>query len=89
MAIVQELFFKITIAHRIDLPLSLTELRAHPTHKMYLAEYEEKIFNVMYMPANGFNKESFIELMKKKLKKQYNTAMVEHLEKLNLIENER
>jgi len=83
-----ELFFKVTIAHKIDLPLSLTEIRDNPTHEMYMADYEEKIINVMYTPAKGFDVDRFIQLMKRKLKKKFDTSLVEYLEKLNLIEND-
>ena len=76
----KELFFKVTIAESIEVPLSLAEMRQNPTHSMYVAQYHEKLINVMYTPANGFNEIQFIQLMKRKLKKEFGTANIEYLE---------
>lgn len=81
-----ELYFKITIAHKKGLPLTVEEMRRNPTYEMFMCEYEEKLFSVMYSPAKGFKEDKFIQLIKRKLKKEYGTSIVEHLEKIKSIE---
>ena len=63
----KELYFKVLIAEKIDLPLSTAEIRQNPTFEMYLAQYHEKLINVMYKPANGFNENQFVQLITRKL----------------------
>ena len=82
----KELFFKVIIAESIDVPLLAKEMKCYPTHSMYLAQYHEKLINVMYNPANGFDKEKFIKLIKRKLELKYKTTnieLVEHQKKIN------
>ena len=76
-----ELFFKVTIAESIDNPLTLQETRQFPTFEMHLAQYHEKLINVMYKPAKGFDKDKFIQLIRGKLMRKYKAAMVEYLER--------
>lgn len=78
----KELYFKVTIANKKNLPLSTKEIRDNPTFHMYMAEYDEKLINVMYTPAPGFDEFRFIRLMKAKLKNMYGTSIVEHLEQI-------
>ena len=81
-----EIFFKVTIASRIDIPLSGDEFTRYPTHEMYIAEYEEKLINVMINPAPGFDVEEFVKFMTKRLMKIYDTPIVEHFEKVKRLE---
>ena len=76
----KELFFKVIIAESINVPLSAKEMKRYPTYSMYLAEYHEKLINVMYNPANGFDKEKFIKLIKRKLSLKYKTTNIELVE---------
>ena len=83
----KELFFKITIAESLDNPLTLEETRQFPTFEIHLAQYHEKLINVMYKPADGFDKDKFIQLIRVKLMRKYKAALVEYLErKSNLIQ---
>ena len=79
----KELFFKVTIAKSIDNPLALEETRRFPTFELHVAEYHEKLINVMYKPANGFDKDKFIQFMIRKLQRKYKAAIVEYLENQN------
>lgn len=79
----KELFFKVTIAESIDNPLTLDETRRFPTFELHAAQYHEKLINVMYKPANGFDKDKFIPLIIRKLKRKYKAAIVEYLENQN------
>lgn len=81
-----EYFFKVTIAEKINIPLSITEMRDNPTFEMYLAEYHEKLINVMVRPCNNFNEKKFLKLMSRKLKLKYLTDKVEYLEKIKLLQ---
>ena len=81
----KEIFFKVTIASIMNLPLSTKDIRKFPSHEMYIAEYDEKLINVMYKPAKGFSVEGFKKLMISKLQSIYNTPLVEILEKQNAI----
>ena len=76
----KELFFKVIIAESIDVPLSAKDMRLFPTHSMYLAQYHEKLINVMYNPANGFEKDKFVKLIKRKLELKYKTRNIELVE---------
>jgi hypothetical protein len=81
----KELFFKVIIAESIDVPLSAKEMRLYPTYSMYLAQYHEKLINVMYNPANGFDKDKFVKMIIRKLALKYKTTdieLVEHQKKL-------
>ena len=77
----KEIIFKITIASRLDIPLTTTQIREYPTHEMYIAEYQEKLLSIMYNPADGFNEENFISSMKLKFQLLYKTENVEKLER--------
>jgi hypothetical protein len=78
----KELYFKLSIISKMDIPFSLDQIRQNPTFEMYQAEYEEKLITVMYKPANGFNLDLFIKDCKKVLKRQYYAFKVEQLEQI-------
>ena len=82
----KELYFKVVIAHKRDLPLTLDEMRRFPTHEMYIAEYEEKLISVMFKPYSKLNVNKFIHLMIRKLRKKYNTTLVEYVERIQTLE---
>ena len=84
----KELFFKVLIAEKINVPLSTNEMRTYPTFKMYLAEYHEKLINVMYKPAYGFKESDFIKLMTRKLCLKYKTTNVEYLENQKTLQSQ-
>ena len=77
----KELYFKVLIAEKIDIPLSTAEMAQNPTFEMYWVQYHEKLINIMYHPANGLNEKKFIKLVTRKLILKFKTMNVEHLEK--------
>ena len=83
----KEIIFKITIASRIDIPLTTNEMRDNPIHEIYMAEYFEKLISIMYNPALGFDEEDFINLMKRKFMLLYKTNNVEKLERTIKLNN--
>lgn len=81
----KEFIFKVTIAEKIDLPLTASEMRSYPSFEMYMAEYHERLFNVMVKPTIDFKDTDFIEFMIKKLKAKHRTDKVEYLKRINLL----
>ena len=82
----KELFFKVIIANTSQIPMTTQEMRRYPTHKMFLIDYEEKLINVSYEPADGFNEKRFLKFIKGKLQILYPWAkieLVEHQNKIN------
>lgn len=83
----KELYFKITIITKKDIPFTIDQIRDNPTFEVYQAEYTERLITVMYKPAMGFFLLSFIKDVKKVLRKQYNAIKVERLETIKQISN--
>lgn len=79
----KELFFKVVYAEEFKNFLTLTETRQNPTFSLFIADYKEKLINVMYKPAEGFDEKQFIQLIRRKLKRKFHPAKVEHLENQN------
>ena len=82
----KELFFKVIIANTSPIPMTAGEMRRYPTHKMFLIDYEEKLINVSYEPANGFDEKRFVKFITRKLKILYPASkieIVEHQKKIN------
>ena len=84
----KELFFKVIIAEKIDIPLSTAEMRLNPTFEMYLAQYHEKLVNVMYKPASDLDESVFVKLITRKLKLKFQTDKVELLEQQKKLSQE-
>ena len=81
----KELFFKVIIANTSPIPMTTQEIRRYPTYKMFLIDYIEKLINVSYEPANGFNEKRFLKFITRKLHILYPSAkieLVEHQKKL-------
>lgn len=76
----KELFFKVIIANKASIPMTTQEMRGYPTHKMFLIDYEEKLINVSYAPADGFNEEMFLRFINRKLHIIYPSAKIELVE---------
>lgn len=79
----KELFFKVIIANNSPIPMTTKEMRRYPTHKMFLIDYEEKLINVSYEPANGFDDKKFLKFINRKLHIIYPSAKIEYLEQQN------
>ncbi len=76
----KELLFKVIIANTSPIPMTTQEMRRYPTHKMFLIDYEEKLINVSYEPANGFDHKKFLKFINRKLHILYPSAKIEYLE---------
>lgn len=76
----KELFFKVIIANSSPIPMTTEEIRRYPTHKMFLIDYEEKLINVSYEPANGLDEKRFVKFITRKLKMLYPASKIEQVE---------
>lgn len=79
----KEIFFKVIIANSLPIPLTAKEMRRYPTHKMFLIDYEEKLINVSYEPANDLDEKRFAKFITRKLHILYPSAKIEYLEQQN------
>lgn len=81
-----ELYFKISIITKTDIPFTLEESRRNPTFSTYQAEFSERIITIIYKPAKGFNLNSFVDDCKNALTNQYQAYKVEQLETIKQID---
>ena len=82
----QDIYFKIIMTKDLELDMTLDQIRKHPSYAMAFNEFSEKLVQCMYEPAKGFDKESFIKMVTKKLKQKYQAKSVEvidPIERLN------